>query len=124
MKAQRLTTLALLWQNGASPFVQFLRFSDWLHCTLRRTHLIALHVIAQSLFDFLVKENGVEPTLAASTLEGDWHRTPSREALSLRLVAASLRESCGRRRNSFGALHNRRCSRGRKPPVSSRDLAM
>ncbi len=77
-------TLKLLWRDGASPFVEFMRFSDWLHTTLRRTHLIALNVIAQSLFDFLIQENAVDRELAASTLEADWHRTPSREALNLR----------------------------------------
>lgn len=77
-------TLKLLWQNASSPFAEFLRFSDWLHATLRRTHQIALHVIAQALFDYLTEEKGVDHELAASTLEADWHRTPSREALNLR----------------------------------------
>ena len=81
-------TLALLWQDGASPFAQFLRFSDWLHATLRRTHMIALHVIAQSLFDFLTQEMAVDRELAAATVQADWHRAPSREALTLRGTAA------------------------------------
>jgi hypothetical protein len=83
-------TLKLLWRDEASPFVQFLRFSDWLHATLRRTHMIALHVVAQSLFDFLIQESGVDRELAASTLEADWHRTPSREALNLRGRSTTL----------------------------------
>lgn len=78
------STLQLLWRDKASPFQEFMRFSNWLNTTLRRTHMIALHVIAQSLFDFLIKESGVNHELAATTLEADWHRTPSREALSLR----------------------------------------
>ena len=77
-------TLLLLWRDGASPFVQFLRFSDWLYATLRRTHQIALPVIAQSLFDFLTMEAGVDRELAATTVQADWHRTPSREGLALR----------------------------------------
>ena len=82
-------TLSLLWSDGASPYAQFLRFSDWLYATLRRTHQIALPVIAQSLFDFLTQELAVDLELAATTLEGDWHRTPSREALRLRGKASS-----------------------------------
>lgn len=78
------STLQLLWRDDASPFAAFMRFSDWLHATLRRTHMIALPVIAQSLFDFLVNGCGVDREHAAKTLEGDWHRTPSREALNLR----------------------------------------
>lgn len=77
-------TLQLLWRDGASPFTEFLRFSDWLHATLRRTHMIALPVIAQSIFDYLINESGVDRELAVATLEADWHRTPSREALNLR----------------------------------------
>jgi radical SAM superfamily enzyme YgiQ (UPF0313 family) len=77
-------TLKLMWQNAESPFAEFLRFSDWLHTTLRRTHQIALHVIAQVLFDYLTEESGIDHELTANTLEADWHRTPSREALNLR----------------------------------------
>lgn len=78
------STLKLMWQNAESPFAQFLHFSDWLHAKLARTHQIALHVLAQALFEFLVKECALDSDLAASTLEADWHRTPSREALNLR----------------------------------------
>jgi radical SAM superfamily enzyme YgiQ (UPF0313 family) len=78
------STLKLLWQKAASPFTEFLRFSDWLHARLGRTHQIALHVLAQSLFEFLATECALDSDLAASTLEADWHRTPSREALNLR----------------------------------------
>jgi len=82
-------TLTLLWRDGASPYAQFLRFSNWLHATLRRTHQIALHVIAQALFDFLTQEAGVNRELAAATLQADWHRTPSRETLALRGMLAA-----------------------------------
>ena len=83
-------TLKLLWRDEASPFAGFLRFSDWLHATLRRTHMIALHVVAQSLFDFITQEEAVDHDVAASTLEADWHRTPSREALNLRGRSTAL----------------------------------
>lgn len=77
-------TLKLMWQNAESPFAEFLRFSDWLHAKLGRTHQIALHVTAQALFDFLVNESELDRDLVATTLETDWHRTPSRETLNLR----------------------------------------
>ncbi len=77
-------TLKLLWRDSASPFAEFLRFSDWLHARLQRTHQIALSVVAQALFDFLIQEASVERHLAATTLESDWHRTPNREKLNLR----------------------------------------
>ncbi|MES2594548.1 MAG: DUF4080 domain-containing protein [Verrucomicrobiota bacterium] len=78
------STLKLMWQGSASPFTGFLRFSDWLHLKLGRTHQIALHVTAQALFDFLVNELALDRDLVATTLETDWHRVPSREALNLR----------------------------------------
>ena len=71
-----------------SPFASFLRFSDWLHITLRRTHQIALQSIAQGLFDFLTGENGADRAPVAAALEADWRRTPGREALQLRGMPA------------------------------------
>ena len=75
--------------NNASPFNNFLRFSDWLHATLRRTHQIALGSIAQSLFDFLTLENHADPATVAGALGADWRRTPGREALALRGMPAA-----------------------------------
>lgn len=95
-------TLKLMWQNAASPFAEFLRFSDWLHAKLGRTHQIALHVTAQALFDFLVNEAALDRDLVATTLETDWHRTPSREALNLRghHMAAKTVEKRGNQRQA------------------------
>ena len=95
-------TLKLMWQNAASPFAEFFRFSDWLHARLGRTHQIALHVIAQALFDFLVNEAALDRDLVATTLETDWHRTPDREALNLRghHMAAKTNEKRGNQRQS------------------------
>ncbi len=98
-------TLQLLWRDEASPFHEFLRFSDWLHRTLRRTHMIALPVIAQSLFDFLIQESGMDRELAATTLETDWHRTPSREALSLRGKTSSTEKPAALRAARRQARH-------------------
>ncbi len=106
---QFTTTLPMLWEcetrndecgiEGApshsefripnSPFHSFLRFSDWLHATLRRTHQIALQSVAQALFDFLTTENGADRATVAAVLEADWRRTPGREALQLRGMPAA-----------------------------------
>jgi hypothetical protein len=67
-----------------SAFASFLRFSDWLHATLRRTHQIALQSVAQCLFDFLTEENGADRATVAAALEADWRRTPGRAVLTLR----------------------------------------
>ena len=102
-------TLKLLWQNAASPFAEFLRFSDWLHAKLGRTHQIALHVTAQALFDFLVNEAALDRDLVANTLEADWHRTPSREALNLRghhLAVPKLEKRSAKRQARHTAVVN------------------
>jgi len=77
------------YSSSASPFASFLRFSDWLHATLRRTHQIALQTIAQGLFDFLTVENHADPATVAAALEADWRRTPGREALTIRGMPAA-----------------------------------
>jgi radical SAM superfamily enzyme YgiQ (UPF0313 family) len=106
---QFTTTLPMLWESGKrsaesgndetannskfkiqnSAFHAFLRFSDWLHATLRRTHQIALQSVAQGLFDFLTGENGADHATVAAALEADWSRTPGREALQLRGMPAA-----------------------------------
>ena len=68
-------TLALLWQDAASPFTQFLRFSDWLFHHLARTHTIALDTLAKSLFTFLSEHLGLKKETVASALSEDWRRT-------------------------------------------------
>jgi radical SAM superfamily enzyme YgiQ (UPF0313 family) len=79
----------LITDHRPSPFASFLRFSDWLHATLRRTHQIALQSIAQALFDFLTVENHADPATVAAALEADWRRTPGREALTIRGMPAA-----------------------------------
>jgi len=84
-----LITDSLITDHCPSPFASFLRFSDWLHATLRRTHQIALQTIAQGLFDFLTVENHADPAAVAHALEADWRRTPGREALTIRGMPAA-----------------------------------
>ena len=79
----------LITDHCPSPFASFLRFSDWLHATLRRTHQIALQTIAQGIFDFLTVENHADPATVAAALEADWCRTPGREALTIRGMPAA-----------------------------------
>ena len=79
----------LITDHCPSPFASFLRFSDWLHATLRRTHQIALQTIAQALFDFLTGENGADRATVAAALQADWRRTPGREALTIRGMPAA-----------------------------------
>jgi len=78
-----LESLPLLWKDDGSPFRGFLRFSDWLYATLRRTHQIALQTIGEKLFEFLAQERGMDRETAAAALSLDWQRVPGREPLRL-----------------------------------------
>jgi radical SAM superfamily enzyme YgiQ (UPF0313 family) len=70
--------LPLLWRD-ASPFERFLRFSDWLHARLRRTHEIALNTLTESLRTFLTGELGIGEDEVLSALEAEGTRAVSRE---------------------------------------------
>lgn len=65
-------TLPLLWKKEPSPFLAFLRFSDWMGERLGRNHSIALIGLAEALFHFLNQELQLKE--AAETLMRDWLR--------------------------------------------------
>jgi radical SAM superfamily enzyme YgiQ (UPF0313 family) len=66
-------TTPLLW-NGASPFAQFLKLSDWLYARTKRTDAIALMRLMELLFEFLTKELRVEAVSAAKAIWRDYQR--------------------------------------------------
>ena len=66
-------TTPLIWK-GASPFVAFLRWSDWLFVQIRRTDTIALARLAELLFKYLTTESRLEAQLVAESLWRDWQR--------------------------------------------------
>lgn len=74
-------TLPLLWDAGASPFTNFLAFTDWLYPTLGRRHGIALATLAEHLFNYLVEQRGFDGPRVTAALTADWHRAAHREAL-------------------------------------------
>ena len=57
-----------------SAFHAFLHWSDWLHEHVGRTDSIALHRLAQLLFDYLITELGCDPPEAARTIWRDYQR--------------------------------------------------
>lgn len=46
-------TAPLIWEGG-SPFERFMEWSDWLYERVGRNHAIALHRLAERLFEYLV----------------------------------------------------------------------
>ena len=57
---------------GPSPFATLLRFSDWAHGQVQRTHAIALNTLAELLFRFQVEELTLPREQAAETLREDF----------------------------------------------------
>ena len=75
-----VATAPLLWSNGASPFKNFLRFSDWLYAKINRTDSIALARLMELLFEFLTRELAFAAKLVAETFWRDCQRTGRRDA--------------------------------------------
>jgi radical SAM superfamily enzyme YgiQ (UPF0313 family) len=65
-------TTPLIWSNGASPFHNFLRWSDWLFARTKRTDSIALLRLMELLFEFLTAELGLDAHPVAEALWRDY----------------------------------------------------
>ncbi|MDW8309412.1 MAG: DUF4080 domain-containing protein, partial [Verrucomicrobiales bacterium] len=72
-------TTPMLWADGGSPFARFMRWSEWLHERLARTHNIALLTLMERLFEFLTTELKREPRVVAETLWRDYQRGGRRD---------------------------------------------
>ena len=70
----------LIWSNNASPFKNFLRFSDWLFTKIHRTDSIALMRLMELLFEFLTHELSLDAKEVAETFWRDCQRTGRRDA--------------------------------------------
>ena len=62
----------LIWSNAASPFVEFLRLSDWLYQKLQRHYGIPLVELAEKLFEFLTREKKMPAPTVAATILSDY----------------------------------------------------
>ena len=69
----------LIWSNDASPFHNFLRFSDWLFAKIQRTDSIALARLMELLFEFITRELALDPKLVAEAFWQDCQRTSRRD---------------------------------------------
>jgi radical SAM superfamily enzyme YgiQ (UPF0313 family) len=65
-------TIRILLEPAASPFQEFMRFSEWLYAVEQRRHGIALVRIFERLFEYLTKHAKIEPQTAAEVLWADY----------------------------------------------------
>ena len=68
-----IETTPLIW-GDASPFVAFMRFSDWMFAKVGRTDSIALARLGELLFEYLTIESGRDKRVCADTLWRDYQR--------------------------------------------------
>jgi radical SAM superfamily enzyme YgiQ (UPF0313 family) len=60
--------------SDPSPFGEFLRFAEWLYARVGRNHAIALPALCESLFRYLVDEQGRDAQTIAESLWRDYQR--------------------------------------------------
>ncbi|MEO8353589.1 MAG: DUF4080 domain-containing protein, partial [Chthoniobacteraceae bacterium] len=75
-------TRSLIWEGKASPFAEFLRFSNWLAARAGRLHSIALASLAEHLFRFLCDEHALPRERVGTVLARDWQCGHGRERLA------------------------------------------
>ena len=75
-----IAVTSLIWSNGAAPFNNFLRFSDWLYAKIHRTDSIALARLMELLFEFLTDKLALDAKLVAEAFWQDCQRTGRRDA--------------------------------------------
>jgi hypothetical protein len=86
-------TTPLFWTGGASPFAEFMRFSDWFYAREGRQHGIALPHLVAAVFAWLARERALPPSTVAAALGRDAQRAGSVELPSV--VKAHLPFSVG-----------------------------
>jgi radical SAM superfamily enzyme YgiQ (UPF0313 family) len=74
-----LSTTPMIWGGGGSPFVEFMRLTDWLHEHLGRQHSIALVELAELIFTFLTVEKNLPAPDTAAALWKDYQAGGRRE---------------------------------------------
>jgi radical SAM superfamily enzyme YgiQ (UPF0313 family) len=74
-----IDTLPCLWTGGASPFVRFMTFSDWLHARTGMTYGISLEDLARHLFEYLTSATDHKPSAVAAQLWRDLQRGAQRD---------------------------------------------
>jgi radical SAM superfamily enzyme YgiQ (UPF0313 family) len=65
--------------QGMSPFHEFMRFSDWLFARAGRTDSLALVVLMERLFEYLIQEKGRPRKELAETILEDYSRGGRRD---------------------------------------------
>jgi radical SAM superfamily enzyme YgiQ (UPF0313 family) len=69
-----ISTIPLLWQDGKSPFAEFMGLCDWIYERLGRKHSIPLVELGDQIFAFLTQQRGLPRQSVAEALLTDYQR--------------------------------------------------
>jgi len=72
-------TLPLLWDDGSSPFNVMWDFFNWLFQNKGQTHALALEVLAEELWNYLIEAKKKTPDQIAPALAEDYQRDALRD---------------------------------------------
>lgn len=72
-------TLPLLWDDGSSPFTVLWDFFGWLFETRGQTHALALEILAEVLWNYLIQFRNKKPEEIAGVLAEDYQRDAARD---------------------------------------------
>jgi len=78
---------------AVSPFARFMRFSDWLFETTRKTHEIALERLFDAVFRFLVEERGIAREAAIEPVLADYEASGAKGRLSFMKTGTKVKVS-------------------------------
>ncbi len=115
-----VTVLPEFWAGGASPFAEFMGFSDWLHAREGRLHGIALPHLMEQVFFWLTQGRGRPAESVAAALCRDALRSGQAElppAVKEHLPAGAAAALSAWRRDSARTTRRQERHRGVAPPA-------
>jgi radical SAM superfamily enzyme YgiQ (UPF0313 family) len=92
---------------AGEPYARFMRFSDWLHASVGKSHEIALERLFELVHAFLTGELGIAPGVASAALVTDYESSGARGRLSF-MTGGGVRPARAGERTHRGALRQAR----------------
>ena len=115
-----VSILPEFWSDGASPFAEFMRFSDWFYAREGRCHGIALPHLMEQVFLWLTQERGRPADAVARSLWQDACRSGQAElppAVKAQLPASAVAALSAQRADSARTTRRQERHRGNALPV-------
>jgi hypothetical protein len=118
-----VTTLPEFWSGGASPFEEFMAFSDWFYASESRRHGISLPHLIEHVFGWLTQTRGRPAAVIAAALFEDAQRSGHEElpaVVKAHLPASAIAVISDRRAASVRTTRRQARHRGEPGSTDSR----